>query len=473
MITTSRRPWIVLLIAALILAGTGSLASAQSTPEMPPVASPAGTPVASPVSKIAELAELQKKVQADELGVVPVMMYHAFTSDPSLAAEYVKTLEDFRSDLQWLYDHDFHVISVRTLLENRIDVPAGKHPVVLTFDDSLASQFLIDKGPDGTYTPRPASGVGVLESFFAKHPDFGHTGFFAVVPNYCFSDSEIDEINAYATCDVKIAWLVAHGYEIGNHTLTHTDLGKSTPDQFAEEVGGTAQWIDERVTGPANMSRTLVLPYGGRPDPKSNPDVFVMLRDGFWYQGQQIILNGVFNVGGGPAYSPSSSAWNAADLPRVNVDPSVLDYWFTQFTNGDVILYTSDGNPDTVTVPNPVPDFLENEFDPQVIADSGKQLVRYDTADVREPSASTITGSASPSADAFVVGAAVITTDDGVRLRTDPSTEGDILATLGQNKELTIKGGPVEADGFTWWQVTTHRGTTGWIVEDFLANAPS
>ncbi len=45
--------------------------------------------------------------------------------------------------------------------------------------------------------------------------------------------------------------------------------------------------------------------------------------------------------------------------------------------DGEVTLYTSDGDPDTVTVPDPLPSTLQNEFDPDAITASGKQLIRY------------------------------------------------------------------------------------------------
>jgi peptidoglycan/xylan/chitin deacetylase (PgdA/CDA1 family) len=312
----------------------------------------------------------------NELGVVPVLMYHAFTTDPGLTGPWVKTVDEFAADLQWLDDHQFSVISVREQIENRINVPAGKHPVILTFDDASAGQFLFDQDANGAYLPRPASAVGVMEAFFAAHPDFGHTALFAVGPNFCFSDSGTDQLNSYDTCDAKITWLAAHGYEIANHTLTRANLGDVTPDQFAEEVGGTVQWIDEQVSGSGNLSRVLILPYGGRPDPDHSPDVFSMMKDGFSYKGERITLEGIVDVGGGPAFSPSSTWWDPGHIIRFNVDPDSLGYWFTAFTKGEVTLYTSDGDPDTVTVPDPLPSTLQNEFDPDANTARGKQLIR-------------------------------------------------------------------------------------------------
>jgi hypothetical protein len=46
--------------------------------------------------------------------------------------------------------------------------------------------------------------------------------------------------------------------------------------------------------------------------------------------------------------------------------------------SGEVILYTSDGDPDTISVPDPLPPLLEGELDPGLIAASNKTLIQYD-----------------------------------------------------------------------------------------------
>ncbi|MGN6031107.1 MAG: hypothetical protein ACTHQE_05525, partial [Thermomicrobiales bacterium] len=55
-----------------------------------------------------------------------------------------------------------------------------------------------------------------------------------------------------------------------------------------------------------------------------------------------------------------------------------LDLWFPMFARGEVSLYVSDGDPSTVTVPNPLPADLEGQLDPAVIAAQGHTLLRYD-----------------------------------------------------------------------------------------------
>ncbi|HWV23995.1 MAG TPA: polysaccharide deacetylase family protein, partial [Thermomicrobiales bacterium] len=355
--------------------------------EIPQVAPTTAPQVASVQTESLSPDEL-RTLQPNELGAVPVLMYHAFTSDPSLVAEFTRLSDDFRDDLQWLYDHDFHVITMRDLLDNRIDIPAGKHPVVLTFDDASPGQFLFVKDENGELVPGPTSAVGIMEAFFAEHPDFGHTAHFAIVPNYCFGLDT--EYNTPDYCKQKLDYLVDHGYEIGNHTSWHDNLSELTTDGVAEEVGGAAVFIDEHVQGPANLSRVLTLPYGQRPDPETHPEASALLTDGFTYKGDDIRIEAEIEVSGGPAYSPSSAKWDPFAITRFNTDDASLNQWFPAFENGDVVLYTSDGNPDTITVPDPLPSSLEGQLDPGLIASQGYQLIQYDpeSGDITTASAS-------------------------------------------------------------------------------------
>ena len=51
---------------------------------------------------------------------------------------------------------------MRDLITNSINAPAGKHPAVLTFDDSTAGQFNYIINDDGTTTIDPDSGVAIF-----------------------------------------------------------------------------------------------------------------------------------------------------------------------------------------------------------------------------------------------------------------------------------------------------------------------
>lgn len=74
----------------------------------------------------------------------------------------------------------------------------------------------------------------------------------------------------------------------------------------------------------------------------------------------------------------------------------------------------------------------------------------------------------SASTGELVVGGTATVNDDDVNLRPDASTAGDAVAVLASGDELTIIGGPEEAEDYVWWQVETSDGTQGWVVEDFI-----
>jgi hypothetical protein len=66
-----------------------------------------------------------------------------------------------------------------------------------------------------------------------------------------------------------------------------------------------------------------------------------------------------------------------------------------------------------------------------------------------------------------VEGTVRVQTFDGevLYLRAAPTRDSDILMHLEDDMLLTVIGGPIEADGFTWWQVRTEAGLEGWAVE--------
>jgi Tol biopolymer transport system component len=51
-----------------------------------------------------------------------------------------------------------------------------------------------------------------------------------------------------------------------------------------------------------------------------------------------------------------------------------------------------------------------------------------------------------------------------LNLRAEPALTGDVLRKLQAGDIVTILDGPVDADGYTWWQVQAEDGSTGWAV---------
>lgn len=77
-----------------------------------------------------------------------------------------------------------------------------------------------------------------------------------------------------------------------------------------------------------------------------------------------------------------------------------------------------------------------------------------------------------PPSSTIAVGDAVTvigTGGDGLNIRASAGTGAQILATVPQGTALTVVGGPASANGFTWWNVQTAGGVSGWAAGQFLA----
>jgi peptidoglycan/xylan/chitin deacetylase (PgdA/CDA1 family) len=372
-----------------VTATTDESAPAEPTPTEGAAAPTPTTQQSAAVSGRKLTAEELEQFKPNELGLVPVLEYHVFTPDASLEAQFVRTPDDFRADLQWLYEHNFYVIPLRDLILNEIKAPAGKRPVVLTFDDSTAGQFRYLIGEDDSVTIDPESGVGIMEEFFAAHPDFGRGGFFAVLPtdSFCFSwQFEETEEDQLGRCAEKLQWLVTNGYEVGNHTLNHKSLYDVDDDTFAAELGGAIDAM--QAMAPDATGDILAMPFGDYPK-KGHEQQREMLRNGFTYEGREIRMLGALMVGSEPAYSPVSSDWDPIYIARIQAwdkdaqkkypkelgDAMSLDDWFDVFESDPERLYTSDGDPNTITVPEELPASLAETFDETKT--EGKEVVRY------------------------------------------------------------------------------------------------
>ena len=313
----------------------------------------------------------REQFRPNELGQIPVLMYHAFTQNEAYLDEWTVTPDQFRAHLQWLYDHDFYITPLVDLINNEISAPAGKKPVVLTFDDSSSGQFRLFKSEDGTLTPDPLSAVGVMEEFSAAYPGFGRGGLFAINPVNCFSYDAQE-----TTCEERLTWLAEHGYEIANHTWWHENLHTVSNKMFLQQVGDTKLWIDERVkVREANLSNVLILPFGEWP--RSEEQVGWLLH-GFRHQGQDIGIAGIVEVSGGFSPSPSSGEWDRRSIHRINTDPESWSYWMSQVETGEATMFVSDGNPGTVTVPNQLAEDIDWMWDGEWASSYGMVVIRYD-----------------------------------------------------------------------------------------------
>ena len=62
-------------------------------------------------------------------------------------------------------------------------------------------------------------------------------------------------------------------------------------------------------------------------------------------------------------------------------------------------------------------------------------------------------------------------TDGALNLRAAPSLSAAVLRVMADNEALLVQGGPVEADGYTWYRVRNYAGE-GWAAGEFLRLDP-
>lgn len=335
----------------------------------------------APASTAAELSPAQRvALQPNELGGIPVLMYHVISTEPPAVDDgYTRTVAAFKSDLQELYDRNYFVVPLADVVENQIKAPAGKHPVALTFDDGTAGQFRYLVAADGSVSIDPESAVGILESFFVAHPDFGRGGYFAVPSTMCFDwQGTTTEPDQTPFCAEKLKWLIDHGYEVGDHTVEHEDLLDLDDDAFEAAVGGG--WIGLQAIVPELVPSILAMPFGNYPDQDLHPEQREWMRSGFVYDGVEIRLQAALMVGANPAVSPASTEWDPLYVARIRAYDGELGSteWLDVLSGNPSLLYTSDGDPQTITIPTSLPSSLAETLDQSRLLQEGRQIVRYD-----------------------------------------------------------------------------------------------
>jgi peptidoglycan/xylan/chitin deacetylase (PgdA/CDA1 family) len=282
----------------------------------------------------------------NELGRVMILEYHKIDYPEE---RWTRTPENFRRDLETLYARGYRLQSLHGLVEGRITVPAGTTPVVLTFDDSSAGQFRYVER-NSALEIDPKSGVGVLEAFIRERPDFGRAATFFVLPG---AKPPNDLFNQKEHQGRKLRWLVEQGYELGNHTLWHANLGKYDEAVVRTQLADAQVWVQRHV--PDYRFRTLALPHGVYP------------RDVSWalsgtVKGSSYRHEAILMVAGGAAPSPFTRTFDPVRLPRVQAVEHDLKFWLTHFERNSDDRYVSDGNPNTVTVPTARKDRLRTEL---------------------------------------------------------------------------------------------------------------
>lgn len=315
-----RRAAPLALVAPLALALLGCPASQQpkdtAASAAAPAAAGASAAPAAPASPVQVAAADYGK--ANELGYVPVLEYHRFGPKEE---RWTRTPANFRKDLEFLYNNGYYLVNMAEVAAKNFAVPAGKKPVVLTFDDSTDGQFRYLKGGDGKWKTGadgkkvidPDCAVGMMDAFIAKHPDFGRGSTFYVLPSGFDQDGVIGE---------KFRYLVETGRELGNHTWTHDSLATMSPAKIEEHLGRLQAFVSKELGKPYPVT-TLALPFGI--GPRDAAGLAKVVKGG---SGDRAYHNlALLLVGSNPAYSPYDKSYKATAVARIQCIDSEYKTW--------------------------------------------------------------------------------------------------------------------------------------------------
>lgn len=283
----------------------------------------------------------------NELGRVMVLEYHLIGYPED---RWRRTPENFRKDLQMLYDNDFYPVSVHAIASGELNVPAGKTPFAMTFDDSSAGQFrYIEK--NGELIIDPNCALGIMEDFRKKHKDFPLTATFYVLPAIkptlrLFAQPEYKK--------QKLEWLQNNGYEIGNHTWYHAQLSKLSDAEAQKHLAMFVKEIREFL--PDYEVKSLALPLGMHAKNRA-------LEASGEFEGIRYKHESVMLVGSATSVSPYSKKFNRLGIQRVQAGEHTENP--ENFMKSQIkhkTRFVSDGDPKTISAP----ETLKEEVNPEL-----------------------------------------------------------------------------------------------------------
>ena len=318
------------------------------------------------VSNGVDLKVMYQEYKVNELGRVPIMMYHGIVDISSNDTKYIggnvdkdgynRTATAFRNDLEFYYKNGYRMIRLTDYVDGVVDVEMGKSPIILTFDDGNKNNFRVMGEEEGQLIIDPNCAVGVLEEFKKKYPDYGVTATF-------FVNAGLFEQGDYNGKILK--WLVDNGYDIGNHTMSHVDFTKVDSNKTMYEVGGVYQILDKYISN--SYVNIVALPFGS-PYKKSHVNYSYIL-DGT-YNGVNYHTKAALRVGWEAEVSVFDKSFDASFLKRIRAyDNNGKDFDISM--NFDMLSknrYISDGDVNRVVFPS---EYLDR------VSSLGKEVVTY------------------------------------------------------------------------------------------------
>ena len=311
--------------------------------------------------------EKLKQDKINELGKVPIMMYHGIKNMKNSATNYIggnvdkdgytRTSEAFRNDLETYYQKGYRMIKLSDYIKGEIDVEYGYSPIILTFDDGNDNNIKVTGlDSDGNIIIDPNSAVGILEEYKKKYPDYNVTAIFFLTNNL-FNQKEYDE--------KIINWLIENGYEVGNHTQGHNNFTQTDEKKTQEVVGYMYDKLG-KITD--KYSKIVALPFGS-PYNKEHKN-YKYIINGI-YEDQEYQTEAALRVGWEPEVSPFHKEFDKTFLKRCRAyDNNGKDFDIEMILRMlEKNRYISDGKVERIVT--------NNEFSDIINLDTDKEIIKY------------------------------------------------------------------------------------------------
>lgn len=285
----------------------------------------------------------------NELGKVPIMMYHGIrektvNSTGTIGGNvdkdgYNRTPNAFRQDLEFYYENNYRMIRLIDYVNGKIDTEYGKSPIILTFDDGNEDNIKVTGlDEEGNIIIDKNSAVGILEEFKRKHPDMNVTATF-FVNGGLFEQPEYNE--------KIIKWLVENNYDVGNHTENHLDIKNSNSDKVQKEINYVYDKLEELI--PNQYVNIIALPFGS-PYSKTHENYQYVLSS--TYNDKTYTTISALRVGWEPEVSCFDKSFDKEFLKRCRAyDNNGKEFDIEMvFKNLEKNRYISDGNIETIVI---------------------------------------------------------------------------------------------------------------------------
>ena len=153
-----------------------------------------------------------RRVRGPHDSPIPILMYHVLARAPANARypQLFVPATDLEAQTAWMAAHGYHALTLGQVFAYwRRGVPLPPKPIVLSFDDGYLSDYTV-----ALPTLRRHGWAGVLD---------------LVVRNVAQGDIEPWQVRR----------LIAAGWEIDAHTISHVDLTTLDSARLREEVAGS------------------------------------------------------------------------------------------------------------------------------------------------------------------------------------------------------------------------------------------